>query len=74
MRAARESGNVGVCVSDEEMVEARRELARDEGLLACLERAAAIAGLKQLSGRGEGEGTLRVVVLNTGSGSKGLGW
>ncbi len=72
LRAVRESSGLGVCVSDEEMVEARRDLARDEGLLACLEGAAALAGLKRLVAEGKVRAHERVVVLNTGSGLKGL--
>ncbi len=72
LRAVRESGGVGACVSDEEMVQAQRELAREEGILACLEGAAALAGLTRLVRAGQVEAGARVVVLNTGSGLKGL--
>lgn len=72
LHTVRESGGVGVSVSDDEIVEAQRQLARQEGILACLEGAAALAGLKRLVRAGWVRADERVVVLNTGSGLKGL--
>ncbi len=72
LRVVRESGGIGVSVTEDEIVEAQQELARQEGILACLEGAAALAGLKRLVQAGWVRADERVVVLNTGSGLKGL--
>jgi threonine synthase len=59
-----------VAVSDEEMLEAQRELAAKEGLFCQAESATTVAALKKLAGGGViGPGDEAVLVL-TGSGSK----
>ncbi len=68
--AIRESGGAAMEVSDEELMESVRTLARVEGLLICPEGAAAVASLKHLKERGLISESERVVVLNTGSGLK----
>ena len=66
------SGGVGVIVTDEEMRQARRRLARLEGVLACLEGAATVAGAATLAGQGWIRPQERVVLFNTGTGLKDL--
>jgi threonine synthase len=72
LRAVRESGGGGMRVSDDEIGRARSDLARLEGILACPEGAATVAGLR----RGVAEGKLNpdetILLLNTGSGLKYL--
>jgi threonine synthase len=59
-------------VSDLEMIAAAADLARQEGVLACLEGAATLAGLRQLVEAGEVGAQERIVLFNTGTGLKGL--
>jgi threonine synthase len=68
----RRSGGVGVIVSDDEMRQARRRLARLEGVLACLEGAATVAGAAALARQGWIRPEERVVLFNTGTGLKDL--
>jgi threonine synthase len=72
LRAVRESGGRGLDVSDLEMIAAAADLARQEGVLACLEGAATLAGLRQLVEAGEVGAQERIVLFNTGTGLKGL--
>lgn len=72
LRAVRDSGGAGVTVSDEEMVQAQEDLAQMEGILPCLEGAATLAGLRRLQRAGWLDADERIVLLNTGSGLKGL--
>jgi len=72
LRALRESGGGAVAVSDGELLDAARHLARRAGVLASPEGGAALAGLRRCRQQGivrEGES---VVILNTGSGMKYL--
>jgi threonine synthase len=66
----RESRGTAVSVSDEEIVDAQRALAQEEGLLACPEGAATLAGLKNLVKIGWIQPDEMVVLFNTGSGLK----
>ncbi|RMF35352.1 MAG: threonine synthase [Chloroflexi bacterium] len=70
LRTLRESGGTAVAVSDDAILEAQRELAEREGLLACPEGAATLAALHQLLQEGWIAPHERVVLLNTGSGLK----
>jgi threonine synthase len=72
LRAVRQSGGVGVTVTDEEIRGARDDLAKREGILACLEGAATLAGLRRLVETGWVERNDRVVIFNTGTGLKDL--
>lgn len=72
LKAVRESGGKGVTVSEEEIRTARGDLAREEGILACLEGAATLAGLRRLHAEGWSEDVQRVVLFNTGTGLKDL--
>jgi len=72
LRAVRESGGTGLVVTDDEMRQAQVELAQAEGILACLEGAATLAGLHKLLETGWIDVDERIVLLNTGSGLKHL--
>jgi threonine synthase len=72
LEAVRESGGVGITVTDEEIRKAQADLAKEEGILACLEGAATLAGLQRLVENGWINGIDRVVLFNTGTGLKDL--
>lgn len=68
--AVRASGGTALAVSEEELLDGMNALAAEEGLFACPEGGASVAGLRQLRASGEVRPTDRVVVYNTGSGLK----
>src|SRR5262249_3229989 len=68
LRAIRESGGVALAVSDDEMIAAMGELAREEGLLTCPEGAACLVALRRLVSQGRVRGDESVVLFNTGTG------
>lgn len=68
----RASGGTAVAVSDEEIRESVRELSSAEGILACPEGAACVAGYRKLRERGFLSADETVVLFNTGSGLKYL--
>ncbi len=70
LRALRESGGTAVAVPDEEILSARDDLARSEGLLACPEGAATLAALRHLRANGWVRENETVVLFNTGAGLK----
>ncbi|MEW6093779.1 MAG: threonine synthase [Chloroflexota bacterium] len=70
LRALRASGGTAVAVPDEEILSARAELARTEGLLACPEGAATLAGLRRLLTDGWLQKNETIVLFNTGAGLK----
>ncbi len=70
LRAVRESGGSALAVSDEEIMDAVRLMAEEEGLFACSEGAATLAGLKRLFEDGQVDKGERVVLFNTGTGLK----
>ncbi|MBI4731216.1 MAG: threonine synthase [Chloroflexi bacterium] len=70
LRALRESGGTAVAVPDEEILSARDDLARTEGLLACPEGAATLAALRHLRANGWVRENETVVLFNTGAGLK----
>jgi threonine synthase len=70
MPALRESGGTAVKVTDQEILQAMRSLARDEGLFVEPTGAVATAGLRRLVEEGEIDGDETVVALLTGSGLK----
>jgi threonine synthase len=72
LRALRETNGTAVRVSEQAIEAAERDLARLEGILACPEGAATLAGLRELVSRGEVSPEDRVVLFNTGSGLKYL--
>ena len=70
LNAVRESGGVAMAVSDDDIMEAVNLMARKEGLFACPEGAATLAGLSRMIEEGTVDGGERVVLFNTGSGLK----
>ncbi|HET7011515.1 MAG TPA: threonine synthase [Anaerolineales bacterium] len=68
----RSTKGTGVTVSESEMRQARELLARTEGVLACLEGAATVAGAASLARRGWIKPDERVILFNTGTGLKDL--
>lgn len=64
----RESGGAAVSVTDEDVLASVKELAREEGLFACPEGAATLAGLKRLLAAGTVSPSDSILLLNTGSG------
>jgi len=70
LRALRESCGTALAVSDAEISDAQREMAQAEGLLACPEGAATLAGLRHLVKNGWVQPDETVVLFNTGSGLK----
>lgn len=72
LRALRESGGQAIRVTEEAIDQAERDLARQEGILACPEGAASLAGLRGLVAQGAVGPEERVVLFNTGTGLKYL--
>ena len=70
LRAVRESGGFAIAVTDEVIMAARDEVARDEGLLLCPEGAATFAAYKQSLAGGMVKSTDRVVLYNCATGLK----
>jgi threonine synthase len=72
LRAIRESGGVALTVTDEEMVDAMRDMGRTEGISAAPEGGAALAALRHLVARGTIQRHETVVLFNTGGALKYL--
>jgi len=72
LRALRESGGSAVSVSEDQIAASEAEMAGVEGIFACPEGAATLAGLEKLVDAGEIEPDERVVLFNTGHGLKYL--
>jgi threonine synthase len=70
LRAVRESGGFAIAVPDEAILEARAEVAREEGLLLCPEGAATYAAYRVALAEGRVSPADRVVLFNCGSGLK----
>src|ERR1700674_356464 len=70
--AIRESGGTALAVTDDELIEGARELARTEGIFAAPEGGACVPALRKLLARGDVKPDERVVICNTGSGIKYL--
>ncbi|HEX5604049.1 MAG TPA: threonine synthase [Pyrinomonadaceae bacterium] len=68
--ALRASGGTAVAVSDEELIEAVRDIGAVEGLFCAPEGAACLPALRKLVESGEVNKHERVVLFNTGSGVK----
>ncbi len=68
--AVRESGGTAITVTDDELLEGARELARTEGIFAAPEGGACVPALRKLLARGDVKADERVVLFNTGSGIK----
>lgn len=74
LRAVRQSRGTAITVSDEEMRLAQVDMAAKEGIFAAPEGAATLAALINLVSNGWIKPTEQVVLFNTGSGLKYLGW
>ena len=72
LHALRDSEGTAVAVSEAEIISGVRQLGQYEGIFACPEGGAALAGLRQLVERGWVDREERVVLFNTGSGLKYL--
>ena len=70
--AIRESGGTAITVTDDELVEGAREMARTEGIFAAPEGGACVPALRKLLERGDIKPEEKVVLFNTGSGIKYL--
>ncbi len=70
LRAVRDSGGFAIAVSDEDIMAARDEIAREEGLLLCPEGAATFAGYTQALADGRVQRDERVVLYNCATGLK----
>ena len=70
LRAVRESGGFAVSVSDEAILDARREVARRDGLLLCPEGAATWAAWRAAMADGRIGAEERVVLFNCATGLK----
>ncbi len=70
LRALRESGGTAVTVSDEEIDAGTRLITEMEGVFACPEGGATVAGLRKLVESGWVQTKERVVLFNTGTGLK----
>ena len=70
--AIRESGGTAITVTDEELMEGARELARTEGIFAAPEGGACVPALRKLIARGDVKPDEKVILFNTGSGIKYL--
>jgi threonine synthase len=70
--AIRESGGTAIAVTDHELIEGARELARTEGIFASPEGGACVPALRNLLARGDVKPEERVLLFNTGSGIKYL--
>ena len=70
LRAIRDSGGLGVAVSDEEAARARDLLAKKEGVFAELSGALSLAGLQKAYASGMIESGARIAVVVTGHGLK----
>jgi len=68
--AVRSSGGTAITVSDEEILDTCKTIARTEGLLICPEGAAAVRAVKKLVETGVVSANDPVLVLNTGAGMK----
>jgi threonine synthase len=72
LRAVRESDGTALAVSDEQMIDAMRELGRREGISAAPEGGAALQALKMLIAEGRVKSDEIVVLFNTGGALKYL--
>jgi threonine synthase len=70
--AIRESGGTALTVTDDELMEGARELARTEGIFAAPEGGACVPALRKLIANGDVKADETVVLFNTGSGIKYL--
>ncbi|MQF69157.1 pyridoxal-phosphate dependent enzyme, partial [SAR202 cluster bacterium AD-804-J14_MRT_500m] len=72
LKILRETGGTTLAVTDQDMINAMKEIGAAEGVMACPEGAATLVGLKKLLDRNFLSGDEKVVLMNTGSGYKYL--
>ncbi|MCR4341631.1 MAG: threonine synthase [Gemmatimonadaceae bacterium] len=70
--ALRESGGTAVAVSDAELIQGARDIARLEGIFACPEGGACVPAVRHLIATGAIKSADRVVIFNTAAGVKYL--
>jgi len=70
--AIRKSDGTAIAVSDEELLDATLELSRDEGIFAAPEGGACVSALRKLLANGFLKSDERIVLYNTGAGTKYL--
>lgn len=70
--ALRESGGTAIAVTDEELIDATREIGAVEGLFCAPEGAACLPALRKMIEAGQVKPEERVVLFNTGAGVKYL--
>jgi threonine synthase len=70
LRAVRESGGAALAVSEEAIVSAVEDAARDDGFLFCPESGAVLAAWRQARQRGLVRGDERVLLFNCADGNK----
>ncbi|MEX2110820.1 MAG: threonine synthase [Gemmatimonadaceae bacterium] len=70
--ALKESGGTAIAVSDEELLDGARQLARTEGIFAAPEGGACVPALRKLLDKGLVKKSDKVVLFNTGAGVKYL--
>jgi len=70
VRAVRESGGMGVKVSDEAILDTIKFIARTAGIFSEPAGAASVAGLRKLAAEGKLRGSEKIVCLITGNGLK----
>jgi len=70
LRVLRETGGKGIAVSEAEIVDAQRLLARHEGIWTAPEAAATLAALLRLRADGDAPRDARIVLVLTGAGIK----
>ena len=68
--AIRQSGGTAITVTDAELIDGAKEMARSEGIFAAPEGGACVPALRKLLERGDVKPDERVVLFNTGSGIK----
>lgn len=66
----RKSNGAAICVSDQEMIQAAREMARTTGIFPCPEGGATLAAARKLASNGYISEDDMVVLFNTGTGLK----
>ena len=72
LRILHESKGTALAVSDAEIIQAQKEIAHTEGILAAPEGAACWAGLQHLVKNGWAQKNEKIILFNTGSGLKYL--
>ena len=70
LNAIRESGGTAIAVTDDELIDGAKEMARTEGIFAAPEGGACVPAVRKLLERGEIKPDEKVVLFNTGSGIK----